>query len=107
MKTAAKNPEVDFGLVVDTLGALKAEIANLKAREDALVAALREAGPGAFEGAKFRATVGVSDRAVVNRATFIAELVAVGVPESKIVEAEFKATTVSPATTVRVSARKS
>lgn len=44
--------------IVDELGALKAQIAELEVKEAALSDKLRAIGPGAFEGRMFRATVG-------------------------------------------------
>lgn len=44
--------------IVDDLGRLLARIAELEKQADALRAELREYGPGAYEGAIFRATVG-------------------------------------------------
>jgi len=98
---------IDLAAFVDELGSVKAEIATLKQMESALIDGLKAAGMGAYEGRAFRATVSVSDRAVVNRDNFIAALQAAGVDPEVIVAAEFAATTVSPSTTVRVTARKS
>lgn len=100
-------PRIDLAADVDRLGALKATAADIKKSIDGITKQLVEAGPGAFEGRTFRATVSVSDRAIVNRDAFIAALQAAGVDPEVIVAAEFAATTVSPSTTVRVSARKS
>lgn len=44
--------------MVDDLGHVLAQIADLEKKADALKDALREAGPGAYEGKLFRATVG-------------------------------------------------
>ena len=44
--------------LADELGALRAQLANLKAQEDLLVSALKAEGVGAYEGSLFRATVG-------------------------------------------------
>ena len=43
---------------VDDLGHILAQIAELTKKADALKDNLREAGPGAYEGCLFRATVG-------------------------------------------------
>ena len=48
--------------LIDELGVLKAQIADLEVRETALKDALIEAGPGAYEGDFYRATVSVADR---------------------------------------------
>jgi hypothetical protein len=103
----ATTTRIDLATTVDDLGVIKAEIADLKIRERRLIEALTAQTPGAFEGRAFRATVSVSDRAVVTRDNFIAALQAAGVDPEVIVAAEFAATTVSPSTTVRVTARKS
>lgn len=55
MATAA--PVVDFALIVDQLGDIKAKIATLKQAEARLTEALAQNGPGAYEGITFRATV--------------------------------------------------
>ena len=47
---------------VDQLGLLKAKISELKTEEDTLRAILVEAGPGAYEGEFYRATVSESER---------------------------------------------
>jgi hypothetical protein len=43
--------------IVDDLGAVRAQIAELKLREEALASAVKAEGFGAYEGALFRATV--------------------------------------------------
>jgi hypothetical protein len=97
---------IDFAAIVDDLGHLKARAADIKRNMDGLHKQLTEAGAGAFDGYMYRATVSVSDRAVVNREAFVRALQEAGVDPETIIAAEFAATTVSPATTVRVSARK-
>lgn len=44
--------------MIDDLGILLAQIANLNRKADAIKDALRTAGPGSYEGRLFRATVG-------------------------------------------------
>lgn len=44
--------------MIDDLGLLLAQIADLTRKADAIKDALREAGPGSYEGTLFRATVG-------------------------------------------------
>jgi hypothetical protein len=99
-------PRIDLAAIVDDLGHLKARAADIKRTMDGLHKQLTDAGTGAFDGYLYRATVSVSDRAIVNRDTFINELIKAGVNPETIISAEFAATTVSPATTVRVCARK-
>lgn len=48
--------------LVDQLGYLSAEIANLELRQKQLEDELKAIGAGAYEGALFRATVSVADR---------------------------------------------
>ncbi len=57
MTATAKIIDIDVARTVDDLGAIRAQIAELKLREDALAAAVKAAGFGAHEGALFRATV--------------------------------------------------
>lgn len=52
----------DLTDTVDRLGMIKAQIAELKAKEDRLRAILIESGPGAYEGEFYRATVSESER---------------------------------------------
>lgn len=44
--------------MVDDLGRILAKIADLQTEADAIKDALREAGPGSYEGKAYRATVG-------------------------------------------------
>ena len=86
----------NLGPIVDELGRVKAMMANLAEREEALKAQLIEAGPGAYEGALFRVTVSKSERANL-------DLEAV---RSKLSPQFLRAhTSYSPVTTVRVVAR--
>lgn len=48
---------------VDELGRIRAKIAELKKQEDALKAEVAAMGPGAYEGALFRATVSTYETA--------------------------------------------
>lgn len=57
MSAAAKIITLDTARIVDDLGAVRAQIAELKAREVALSSAIKAEGFGAYEGALFRATV--------------------------------------------------
>lgn len=54
--------------MIDDLGLLLAQIADLAKKADAIKDALRAAGPGAYEGALFRATVG-EDGTIIRRDT--------------------------------------
>jgi len=57
--------EFTTGALVDKLGALRAQAADLGSDIKFLEGLLKEAGPGAYEGDLFRATVSVSERATV------------------------------------------
>jgi len=81
---------------VDQLGVVKAQLAELKAQEEALRAVLIEQGPGAYEGDLFRVTVSESERATLDMAAVRAKL------SRQFIEAH---TTVTPVVTVRVAAR--
>jgi hypothetical protein len=48
--------------VIDDLGKLKAQIADLEKQEKALKAQLEHLEPGAYEGRLFRVSISVSDR---------------------------------------------
>lgn len=48
---------IDVVRVVDELGEIKARIADLKATETRLNELLKDYGPGAYDGAAYRATV--------------------------------------------------
>lgn len=54
------------GDLADRLGELKAAIADLKNSEEHLKELLKACGPGAYEGARYRATVSEQDRLVVD-----------------------------------------
>lgn len=64
----------ELGGVVDKLGFLKAQIADLEARERELKDALIAAGDGSYEGVVFRATVSTFERAQLDKEAVIAEL---------------------------------
>jgi len=81
---------------IDALGHIKAQIADLKAQEEALRAVLVEQGPGAYEGELFRATVSESERAVLDMAAVRAKL------SQQFIRAH---TSYTEVTTVRVAAR--
>jgi len=59
---------------IDRLGHIKAQLADLKAEEQALRDVLVENGPGAYEGELFRATVSASERATLDMAAVRAKL---------------------------------
>lgn len=81
---------------IDQLGVIKAQLAELKAQEEALRAVLIEQGPGAYEGELFRVTVSESERATLDMAAVRAKL------SRQFIQAN---TTVTPVVTVRVTAR--
>jgi hypothetical protein len=97
---------IDLATIVDELGYIKAKIADLKQIESALAEGLKATGAGAVEGREFRATVSVSDQTLIDRAEFTKALIEAGVPCDMIIAAEFAASTLSPRTIVRVTARK-
>ena len=81
---------------IDQLGLIKAQLAGLKAQEEALRAVLIEQGPGAYEGELFRVTVSESERCTLDMAAVRAKL------SRQFIQAN---TTVTPVVTVKVSAR--
>jgi hypothetical protein len=97
---------IGLSAIVDELGRIKAQIAELKLVENALAEGLKATGLGAFEGHAYRATVSVTDQTMIDRAEMTKFLIEAGVPCDTIIAAEFAASTVSPRTTVRVCARK-
>jgi hypothetical protein len=54
--------EATTGRLVDDLGELRAQIADLQDRAKRLESVLRESGDGTYQGALFRATVTTSER---------------------------------------------
>lgn len=54
------------GAIADRLGEVKAALAELKAVEDSLKGSLKAFGPGAYEGALFRANYSVAEREVID-----------------------------------------
>ena len=107
MPSTKPAPRIDLASIVDSLGNIRHEIADMKIRERLLVDEFAAQDPGAYEGRYYRVTVSNNDRAVVNRNNFIAALQVAGVDPEVIVAAEFAATTVSHSVSVRVVARKS
>lgn len=83
---------------IDALGHLRAQLAELKAREDELKAVLIENGVGAYDGELFRATVSESERETLDLEAVREKL------SPQFLRAH---TRVTPVTTVRVVARKS
>lgn len=51
---------------VDQLGAIRAQIANLRTQEKKIEEKLKEKGAGAYEGELFRATVSIAPRETVS-----------------------------------------
>ena len=91
---------LDLAKVVDQLGEVKAKIAHLKTVEDQLKKQLVESGEVEADGSVFRATVSFSNRETVDWKAVAEKLE----PSRQLITAY---TTVTPSTTVRVSARKS
>ena len=83
--------------LADELGAIKAQIADLKLREAAIKTDLHRIG-GVHEGALFRATVSESIRATVDWKSIAQKLK----PSRQLVTAN---TTTKPVITVRVTSR--
>lgn len=100
MANTAKIIRLDVAGIVDALGAIKAQIADLKKTEDALKAQLIQSGVSEADGATFRATVSVSERNVIDWKAIAEKLE----PSRQLVTAH---TSVSESVTVRVTARKS
>lgn len=84
--------------LVDTLGQLKAQIADLKKQESMIKTALIDGGQFEYEGALFRATVSDSVRKVVDWKTVALRLN----PSRQLLAAN---TTSKTITTVRCTAR--
>ena len=82
--------------LVDDLGILKAEIADLAAKEKTIKEQLIEAGVGAYDGDFFRASVSVSQRETLDADACRAKL------SPQFIAAHTKVTDV---TTIRVTAR--
>jgi len=87
----------ELSLAVDDLGTLKARIADLVKQESALKALIAASGYAELDGALFRATVSLSERATLN-----SERVKGFLTPAQIVAC----TQTAEVTTVRVSARK-
>ena len=87
--------------IIDRLGAIQAQIANLEAEEKGLKEAVREFGDGAYEGSLFRATVSTAERRTLEAKAARAKLEELGVSPQW-----FSAhTKVAEVTTVKVVAR--
>ena len=54
--------------LIDDLGHLQAQIADLTKRADVIKAQLKSQGAGAYEGSLFRATVSISERETLDMA---------------------------------------
>jgi|TARA_R110000868_G_scaffold2590_3_gene18607 hypothetical protein len=91
---------VDFSGLVDELGLIKAQAADLKAREDAIKATLQDAGITTLEGKFFRVAISETHRAPkIDWEAIAAKLE----PSHQLVTAHTHAQ--SSFTVVRVSAR--
>lgn len=87
----------ELEVIVDQLGALKAQIAELKKREDALKKELTDAGVEKLEGELFRVTITKSIRETLDMEAVKAKL------SPQFIRAHTRETEY---TTIRVSARK-
>lgn len=90
-------PHTDPSFLVDQLGYIKAQIADLKKQEDALKTAILAGGPAEYDGKLFRATVSEVSRQFID-----ADLARKVLTEKQLA----KITKTSSTFTVRVSARK-
>jgi hypothetical protein len=100
MRNTARVINLDLVKVVDQLGEVKAKIAHLKALEDALKNQLVESGAAEQDGTVFRATVSFSNRETIDWKAVAEKLE----PSRQLIAAH---TAYTPATTVRVTSRKS
>jgi len=90
---------------VDELGRIRAEIAALKESEERLIAQIKEAGVGAYDGVAYRATVSeVAPRESYDTKAMEAKLRDMGVDNRWFIH---NTKTTAGYVTVRVSARKS
>jgi hypothetical protein len=101
MNTALNVITVDFTGLVDELGFIKAQAADLKRREDAIKATLQDAGITTLEGKMFRVAISETQRAPKIDWEAIATKLG---PSHQLVTAHTQEQ--SSFTTVRVSARK-
>ena len=93
----------DTTQIIDTLGGLLAQIAQLEKEAEAIKSQLRDAatmpnGPSAFEGTLFKATVVAQDRATVNYKKLLAEI---GVTDEQVARHTSRSTSFA----VRVTSR--
>jgi hypothetical protein len=99
--TEANGPEkgftMDYAVIVDELGTLKAQIATLTEREKLLKATLTSSGFAALEGNLYRAAITWTERATLDGETVRALLTD---------EQVRQCTKVTEVMSVRVSARK-
>jgi len=82
--------------IIDDLGTLKAQIADLELQEKALKAALQDLPAGAYEGELFRLSISQSERETLDMAAVREHL------SRQFIQAH---TRVTPVRTVKVSAR--
>ena len=102
MNTASNVVSIDFVALVDELGLIKAQAAELKSREDAIKAQLTDAGFSVLEGKFFRAAVSICERQPKTDWEAVAAKLA---PSRQLIAAHTYAQDSYVA--VRVSARKS
>jgi hypothetical protein len=90
---------------IDRLGAIRAQIADLKKIEDAILAEVKDLGVGEYDGADYRATVSeVAERKSLDVKAAEEKLIELGV-DGRWFSRNQKTT--KGYTTVRVTARKS
>lgn len=63
-----------IGELVDTLGEIKAAMADLAAREELIADLIKSQGDGDYDGALFHANVSTSERSVLNKDAMLAKL---------------------------------
>lgn len=99
MAKTANVVRLDLASIVDQLGALKAQQADLKKRAGTLQAQLVEAGVTEADGALYRATISTHDVTSIDWAAVAAKLN----PSHQLVTAH---TSVAERTTVKIVARR-
>jgi len=95
--TAMHAPLPTAAAIVDSMGDLRAQIAEMTAQYDAYKAHLVGMGAGAYDGERYRATVSESERETLDMVAVREKL------SAQFIRAH---TNVTPVTTVRVVARK-
>ena len=88
--------QTNLTTLIDQLGALKAQIADLTKQEKAIKEAMEDLSPGAYEGELFRLSISVADRETLDMEAVRAHL------SRQFIQAH---TNVTEVRTLRVSAR--